>query len=423
MARVTGHVRLVERKRGKVWYVKYRLPSGKQIQRALGPAWTERSRPPTGHYTRKMAEDALGTLLAKAREGSLPESNHSSATFGEACAEYERYVEVEKGRKPSTLVGYRSVNRALRAEFGDATPLAALTPERIDAYRARLLGEGRLSRRQVQKLLIQLHGVLKRAKRLKWVSVNAAEEVERVQVKSSGDFNVLSPVQVEAVARAAANEQDAALFRVAAYTGLRVGELRALRWRDVDFPLQTVFVRLNRTHGGLSTPKSNKVRSVPLIDEAATALDALSRRDHFTAPDDLVFCAERGTHRDDGDMRDAFYAALAATGLGELRTKQDPIVFHDLRHTFGTLAVQVWPVTDVQAYMGHADIKTTMRYVHHIPKERAASELSAAIKTALGNVPVLGNVSPTVSRNAEMCPELSEPDPAQEAGSDLAEAA
>jgi hypothetical protein len=44
--------------------------------------------------------------------------------------------------------------------------------------------------------------------------------------------------------------------------------------------------------------------------------------------------------------------------------------------TFGTLAVQVWPVTDVQAYMGHADIKTTMRYVHHVPKHDAAERFS-----------------------------------------------
>jgi len=109
------------------------------------------------------------------------------------------------------LVGYRSVNRTLIAEFGASTQLAAITSERIDAYRARLLSDGRLSRRQIQKLLTQLHGVLKRAKRLKWVAFNAAEGVERVQVRYSGDFNVLTPVQVEAVAGAAPSEQDGAV--------------------------------------------------------------------------------------------------------------------------------------------------------------------------------------------------------------------
>jgi integrase len=52
--------------------------------------------------------------------------------------------------------------------------------------------------------------------------------------------------------------------------------------------------------------------------------------------------------------------------------------------SFGTLAVQVWPVTDVQAYMGHADIKTTMRYVHHVPKHDAAERFSRFVNGQLG---------------------------------------
>jgi hypothetical protein len=52
--------------------------------------------------------------------------------------------------------------------------------------------------------------------------------------------------------------------------------------------------------------------------------------------------------------------------------------------TFGTLAVQVWPVTDVQAYLGHADIKTTMRYVHHAPKHDAAERFSRFVQGQLG---------------------------------------
>jgi Phage integrase family len=78
-------------------------------------------------------------------------------------------------------------------------------------------------------------------------------------------------------------------------------------------------------------------------------------------------------------------------------------VFHDLRHTFGTLAVQAWPLTDVKAYMGHADVQTTMGYVHHVPRTAAADELTRVIEAA---------VSPTVSRNGEMdghSAQLSEP--------------
>ena len=118
------------------------------------------------------------------------------------------------------------------------------------------------------------------------------------------------------------------------------------------------------------------VRSIPLADEAAKAIEGLSRRELHTSPNDYVFPSPTGSIIDGKRLRDAFYRALESAGLGQLRTKNDPIVFHDLRHTFGTLAVRVAPVTDVKTWMGHADLSTTMRYVHHIPRHDAAQRLS-----------------------------------------------
>lgn len=57
---------------GAVWYVKYRHQDGRQVQRLLGPAWTERGRPREGYFTAKTAQQELQALLVKAREGSLP---------------------------------------------------------------------------------------------------------------------------------------------------------------------------------------------------------------------------------------------------------------------------------------------------------------------------------------------------------------
>jgi integrase len=108
------------------------------------------------------------------------------------------------------------------------------------------------------------------------------------------------------------------------------------------------------------------------------AVQALSRREHFTGPDDRVFPSPTGAIIDAGKVRDAFHAALDASGLGQLRTKNEPMTFHDLRHTFGTLDVRVAPVTDVKEWMGHADLSTTMRYVHHVPRHDAAKRLSHA---------------------------------------------
>ena len=167
------------------------------------------------------------------------------------------------------------------------------------------------------------------------------------------------------------------LYRVAAYTGLRLGELRALRWSNVSFEKHVVHVERNFTHGHEGPPKSGRVRSVPLIDAAAKALDGLSRRERFTDADDLVFPNAAGAPFDDTGLRRRFPVALAKAGLKPMR-------FHDLRHSFGTIAVQAFPLTDVKAFMGHADISTTMIYVHHVPQVDAADRLSRVFAGATG---------------------------------------
>jgi Phage integrase family len=160
---------------------------------------------------------------------------------------------------------------------------------------------------------------------------------------------VLDPAEVEALARAAESVQDAALFRVTAFTGLRLGELRALRRSDVEALVQ---VRRNFTHGAKGSPKSGLVGSVPLIDHAAKALDGLSRRERFVDPDDLVFVDEMGGHLDDWRLRRRFHDALDKAGLPRLR-------LHDLRYTFGTIAVQAFPLSDVEGVHG------PRRHRHH----------------------------------------------------------
>jgi integrase len=389
-ARATGHVKLVKRKRGNQFYLKYRLPDGRQVQKRLGPAWQKRGRPLEGYYTRATAEAELASILAAADRGELAAGEQHS--FERACTEWLRYLAQEKRVATTTLRHNRSaVNARLVAFFGAETPIADITTANIDAYREHALIERGLSPSTVQRDLTNLSGIFGRAKRKHWISANPYDDAERVKVVDSGDFNVLTVEQLEAVARAARSVHEAALYRVAGYSGLRQGELRALRWHDVDFAGATLHVRRNLpAHGEEKVPKSKVIRSVPLIDQAARALDQLSRRAMLTAPEDRVFVSPTGGPLDDGDIREAFYVALAAAGLDHLRAREQPITFHDLRHTFGTLAVQVWPVTDVQAYMGHADVKTTMRYVHHVPKHDAAQRFSQFVSRACPEPSVVG---------------------------------
>jgi integrase len=249
--------------------------------------------------------------------------------------------------------------------------------------------------------MVLLHGILKRAKSLRWIAGNPADDVERVAVARSGEFNVLSVEQVEAVAREAEGMFSAAII-VAAYTGLRTGELRALRWRDVNFAAASLHVQRNMPAGGEeAAPKSGKVRSVPLTDDAARALDALSRRPAWIEPHDRVFCDGEGQMVAPDAFRDALYAAMEAAGIDRKAfPARGGFTFHDLRHTFGTLAAQVFPLHEVQGFMGHADIQTTMRYLHHVPKHDAAQRFNESLQRQKGAVQ-------TVSRTAENSEQLS----------------
>src|SRR5436853_6280103 len=172
----TGHVFRVERARGPAWYMKYRLPDGRQVQKKLGPAWTERGRPPSGYFTKRLAEDALRRTLDEARRGTLAGTVRTGATFADAAAEYLRYIEQDRGRKPSTLRGYRSAIQAhLLPAFG-GTPVEAVTTEDIERWIATVAGSARTR----NKLVVLLHGIFARARKAYGLRDNPAADVEKL---------------------------------------------------------------------------------------------------------------------------------------------------------------------------------------------------------------------------------------------------
>jgi integrase len=370
----TGIVYRVERKRGPVWYAKYRLPDGRQIQKKLGPAWTERGRPPVGFVTKRQAEAWLRDVLSQARHGTLPGMVRSGATFADAAEEWLRYVEEDRERKPSTVRDYRSVlNSRLLPVFG-SMQIEAITPAEIERWRRSLTG---LSNRTKNKLLIVMHGIFRRAQTAYGLAANPLARVEKHPQRSSGDIEVFGPEEVWALVRAAASEQDGALFLTAAFTGLRMGELIALHWRDVDFAGSTIRARASYGAGQLTTPKSGRVRAVPMAPDVASAIAQLGRREHWTGDDDVVFVGEAGGYLDGSALRRRYKTALVR---GELRALR----FHDLRHTFGTRMIAKADIRRVQEWMGHADVQTTMKYLHYAPREEDARLVAEAFAVDRG---------------------------------------
>jgi integrase len=102
------------------------------------------------------------------------------------------------------------------------------------------------------------------------------------------------------------------MVRLAAYTGLRRGELVTLKWRAVRWSDRVLVVERALSGGVEGTTKSRRARYVPLADQALGALDRLSRRPNFTSADDYVFAGVAGDRLDDSAIRRRYVLARDA---------------------------------------------------------------------------------------------------------------
>src|SRR2546422_231062 len=93
-------------------------------------------------------------------------------------------------------------------------------------------------------------------------------------------FDFYSPEEW-ALVRAAADDQDAAIYLPAAFAGLRRGEISALRWRDVDFIRRAIRVETSVVHGQVGSTKGGRGRAVPMVPEVAQALAKLGQRGYL----------------------------------------------------------------------------------------------------------------------------------------------
>jgi integrase len=409
---------------------RHRRPDGslRTMKRRLGPAWLEsddtgvlrrrRGRPKPGYLDEHAAIVAKDRLVREVerelaeRVAATERASNAPPTFRAVAHTYLDWVERVRGAKPATLRDHRYLlaepgashrrgpgahSGPIMAALGDR-PASEITTREINRLLADVAATG-ASPRTVNKHRQLVCAVFSFGCREATFALphNPARAADRHAEPERARLDYYSPEEVEALARALANgrhrdpngaavsaseaearadedRQDAELVRVAAYAGLRRGELVALRWRDVDFERRKLVVR-RAVSGNVeaSSTKSRRAREVPLADQAARALARLSQRGDFASGDDYVFANRLGRRLDGSALRRRVERARDATGLRPLR-------FHDLRHTYGSLLVAGGvDLASVKAAMGHSRITTTERYLH----ARSAGELADRFTRAL----------------------------------------
>lgn len=156
---------------------------------------------------------------------------------------------------------------------------------------------------------------------------------------------------------AAAQGELRTMILVALRTGMRHGELLALRWQDVDLVAGRITVRQNVVRGIIGTPKSGKPREIPLGEDVHAALKT---HRHLRGP--LVFCGADGRMLTDSELKHPLANVCKRAGLRS-------IGWHTLRHTFAShLAMRGATLKVIQELLGHATILMTMRYAHLAPE-------------------------------------------------------
>jgi integrase len=365
-----GNIRKRVRRDGTTSYqVRVELPNN--------PATGERRSRVETFATEKEAEKTLTKWLSEADEGTvlLP----SKIAMRDLAA---RWLDDEmSGRvRPTTLAGYRlTVEKHIVPRLGNVQAQRLGTAD-VLKWRTDLLRD--TSPRTTQLALQRLRQMLEWAVSVEMLAKNPAAKVKPPKW-SPAERTVWTAAEARAFLTVAEDDTLGTLWRAALSTGLRRGELLALRWQDVDLDAGRLTVKQSLVMCGgkaiIQPPKSKAaLRSVKLPSETVAALLAHKDRQAWArkragerwAESGLVFTTGIGTPLSPRNVGRSFEAMIESAGVPRVR-------LHDLRHVSASLDLASGTsVKAVAARLGHSDPSITLRTYAHVMthEETAAAE-------------------------------------------------
>ncbi|MGE5483792.1 MAG: tyrosine-type recombinase/integrase [Ignavibacteriales bacterium] len=349
--------------------------------------------------TRMEVKEKLTRVLAELDSGVFVEP--TTTTVGDWFdLWFKKYV--RDNVSPCTRDSYETmIRRHIKPGLG-SIQLRRLQPSHLQGFinerlqNGRVDGRGGLSPKSVRNMHTIIYGALKQAVREQLIPRNPAEAV-KLPKRKRREIRPLTTSEIQHLLKTVRNHRLYAAFVLAIGSGLRRGEILALRWSDVDLErglvrvtrsLERVYAQDSadrRTALVFQEPKTEKSkRTLPIPKAAIEALRHHRRRQLEErillggAYDDqnLVFAAENGNPLDPTNFGHRFESVLAKAGLPH-------VSFHALRHTYATQLLEAGEHPKVvQELLGHTNITTTLDTYSHVImglKERAARRLDSIL--------------------------------------------
>jgi integrase len=286
--------------------------------------------------------------------GGPPKPKNESPSLEEFSKVFmEDHPEANR-HKPSGIAAKETIFRVHLVPFFGSKKLDEITSLDVQKLKGHLKGK---APKTINNILTVLNTMLKKA--VNWGVIERMPcKVELLKVPDKeADFFTFADYDCLVRTAEEIGDEEYITILLGGDAGLRCGEIMALRWKDVDFSNRQIRVQRSEWKGHETDPKGRRTRTVPMTKRLAQAL-----YDHQHLVSDRVLCRKDGSGVSQKMVRNY---VLRSCRLAQIEPKGP----HTLRHTFCShLAMRGAPVVSIQEVAGHADLSTTMRYMHLSPK-------------------------------------------------------
>ncbi|WP_419656566.1 integrase family protein [Desulfosarcina variabilis str. Montpellier] len=344
----------------------------------------ERLKKPAGE-DQAVAEAAATLLEAKLKTGETTvaqlkysgDKTGETPTFGEIA---KVWLSLPHEWKPSTRDSYEfNLRKHILPKFGKLR-IDEITRSMIRRFLDDKLVKG-AAPAFVSLLKAPINGVMAQAVDYEYIPHNPAKDISVKKSKNTArHVNPLSEKQIPMLLEAAKKFVGGWYYPpllCSLMTGLRFGELQALKWEDIDFETRIISIERIWYRGRFGTPKSGKSRKVdapPHLIETLNALKLEQRKQSFRNGTggkafEFVFANHKGNMLDQCSYNNALKKCLKTAGLPKIRV-------HDLRHTYATVRIlRGHNIADVSNQLGHRNIGITLDYYFHFVPGKFKSEI------------------------------------------------